>query len=1163
MKPKSSSPKEFAKSESKAKSAPAARTRTRPQKQPNKPEYAPRMTESTAPVADWQPGQKRKPGTATAAAAATTASEQTPAPAPAPTPTPTPPPAVVAAAVPAPASAPTPAASASSSAPAGRNDRRSRSQPKAKAQTQAEAPSQESKPTAPSVAAASRQKQKPRTEKQSTPVLATTPVATEKEKPAPRGRGKEKKPQPSPKEAQDTGSETPAAKPSGRNGRSRRGGSASAQVPAPAPAATPVAEAPAIVAPASIPSAPEEPHARNDRRQKPQRRQQQPQPQPENQQKEQPARQEKQRRNHTPRRKGGDQAARGTTPAAAIADTAPSVQPTPVAVTAPFQHQPQPKPEPEQPRAADTLPAAVSAPAPASFDDAAAQAPSIPSTSSAPSAAPEKAPERAQEPRRRPADAASRIPLDVQLNQILTSPHYQPATAQALLKKVKNLPVNEEQLKAYLDHEEQAGRVVSVKGGLYAMPRNLGLAAGKIMMNERGFGFVKPDEVDKPDIYISAEDTYTALHNDRVLVRLNVPRKGRNGPGPAKVSGAVVKVIRRARQTIVGSLLKSKLVWFVEPDDQRMRVDIIVPAPVPPVPIGHKVVVKLKEWTSPKLSPEGEIIEVLGAATGIGVDLMSITRKYELPDAFPPAVEDEAEMIAMDIPKSEIARREDYRKDYVITIDPDDAKDFDDALSYKQLPGGDLEVYVHIADVSHYVQPGTALDNEAKRRGNSVYLVNRVIPMLPEKLSNGLCSLKPKVDRLVKTAIITLSKDGHIKHFRFAEGVIHSKLRLTYVQAFKQIQKPQGEVGKHIKVLGDMAQILRAKRFREGALNMEFTEVKVRLDENGHPIRLEKIENDESHQLIEEFMLLANEVVARHLKERQVPSLYRVHEKPDPERLEDFQTLTRSMGVKCGDLTKPGEIQKLLTAIHGIPEEPVIKTNLLRSMMRAVYSEKPLGHFGLSKVNYTHFTSPIRRYADLVVHRSLFLGAAKSRPQAAAAKSKHRGRGRDASTAVASVENEGAGTSDILPVGVGLKGGAPSSFDFSIANLKLLGEYLSTTERNAADAEMESVKLKKLEFFALQVSSQKKQTYKALILEVRSGGLFVEIPDFVVSGFVPLSEMQGDVYYFSGTRLVLEGQKSKVTLRAGMTIGVQVAKVDIMTRKIDFSTTRSSVKMSA
>ncbi|HEY8966914.1 MAG TPA: VacB/RNase II family 3'-5' exoribonuclease, partial [Candidatus Methylacidiphilales bacterium] len=565
------------------------------------------------------------------------------------------------------------------------------------------------------------------------------------------------------------------------------------------------------------------------------------------------------------------------------------------------------------------------------------------------------------------------------LHALLASDRYQPVDAAGLAKKLKVKDADRPAFLSFLADEEREGRVVAAKHGKYALPERLGLLAGRIAVNERGFGFVIPDDPDHADVRIGGGNLGTAMHNDRVLIRLHAPGgrgfgKDRGRRREEKPEGEVTRVLKRARTQIVGTLERSRAAWYVRPDDARILHDVCVPPPFDggkPVPAGFKVVAKLKEWTSPHVSPEGEVTEVLGPAGKEGVDILSIIRKHELPGEFPAAALAEADRIPDAVRPADLEGREDFRGDFVLTIDPDDAKDFDDALSYKVLPGGDLEVAIHIADVSHYVRPGGALDAEARLRGNSVYLVDRVIPMLPEKLSNGLCSLRPDVDRLVKTVVVRLGKGGRVGAVRFASGVIHSRKRLTYQEAYRLIQNPVGPLGKHLSILGDMAMALRRARFAQGALNLDFPEVKVRLDAHGKPTAIEKIENDASHQLIEEYMLLANEAVARKLTHEGRPAVHRVHETPDPERLRELRVQLVSLGIPVGDLTQRGEIGKLLDRSTGTPEEAVVKTNLLRSLKRAVYSEKPLGHFGLAKKHYAHFTSPIRRYSDLLVHRAL------------------------------------------------------------------------------------------------------------------------------------------------------------------------------------------------
>jgi ribonuclease R len=681
------------------------------------------------------------------------------------------------------------------------------------------------------------------------------------------------------------------------------------------------------------------------------------------------------------------------------------------------------------------------------------------------------------------------------LGLLLAQPHYQPLEESALAHKLKVPPQDMSAFREFIADQERTGGVMRDPRGRLVSPKALGFAVGHLQMNERGFGFLVASDPAQADFYIAGDDTANALHGDLVVARLKPSRDRRDH----RQRGEVVRLLQRKRKQLVGVLNRNAQFFYVRPDEARIPFDVRVPEPPEPAPMGQKVVVELEEWNSRHAPLRGRVVEALGAPDAPGVDLLSIIHKYDLPTSFPEAGEQQAADIPARIAPEEIARREDFRQLFTLTIDPDDAKDFDDALSYRVLPGGLFEIYVHIADVSHYVIADSPLDAEARARGNSIYLVDRVIPMLPEKLSNGLCSLQPNVDRLVKTAIVTLDSHGEIKSFRFADGIIHSAKRFTYQEAFALLQQPpNSSLGRDLHTLNDMAQTLRKRRFARGALDLEMSEIKVRLDENGVPVRLEKMEYDFSHQLIEEFMLLANEVVALEIKRHGRPGLYRIHENPDPTRLEEFRAQAKAMGFPCGDLTKKGEIQKLLESSRGKPGEDAIKIGLLKSLKRAVYSPKPLGHFGLSKINYTHFTSPIRRYSDLVVHRILFQ-----------------------------------------------RGGAASGYD----QLSRLALHLSTTERTASEAEQESVKLKKLEYFEIQARSRERAVFSAMILEVREKGLLVQLPEFQVQGLVPTGS--GD-YVFQAQRLELFDRRTKKTFRAGQTVSVEVATVNLARNQIDF-----------
>src|SRR5215468_10033942 len=570
---------------------------------------------------------------------------------------------------------------------------------------------------------------------------------------------------------------------------------------------------------------------------------------------------------------------------------------------------------------------------------------------------------------------------------------------------------------------ERAGEIARIRKDRYVLPAEADLVTGKLSVHPAGYGFLTLEKPGEPDLFIAAENVGTAMHGDRVVARISPePPAGRI---KGRREGRVIRILERAHDTVVGTLQRSRNFYYVVPDDPRFVHDIYV-HPVAEeqdrrsatgATVGDKVVVRLDDWQSRHVNPEGEIIEVLGPASAPGVDVLSIIRKYHLPTEFPRDVLEQAEGIPESVDAQQITGRQDLRNQFIVTIDPDDARDFDDAINVEKLPNGGWQLGVHIADVAAYVEPGGALDREARRRGNSVYLPDRVIPMLPERLSNGVCSLKSGVDRLTHSVFIQFDKRGVAKSTRFARSVIRSAHRLTYKEAYMILTSPpRDRLGERLHLAWELAALLRRKRFEHGALDLDFPEVKVWVDTNGKPIRLERVENDESHQLIEEFMLAANEAVARELKKRAIPTIYRVHENPDPEKLAEYREFVLSFNYKVGDLSHRAELQRLLGVIAGKPEEQALKVALLKSLKRARYYSQPLGHHGLAKANYLHFTSPIRRYADLVAHRAL---------------------GRDFAGA----------------------GGPPArwastSYQPNMAEIASIAEHVSTTERTAADAEV-------------------------------------------------------------------------------------------------------------
>jgi len=671
-------------------------------------------------------------------------------------------------------------------------------------------------------------------------------------------------------------------------------------------------------------------------------------------------------------------------------------------------------------------------------------------------------------------------------------------------------------LRKILRELERAGEIARIRKNRYVLPAEADLVAGKLSIHPAGYGFLSPEKSGEPDVFIAAENIGTAMHGDRVVAR--VSRDTPSDRIKGRREGRVIRILERAHDTIVGTLQRSRNFYYVVPDDPRFVHDIYVHPEPDQQPgnaanVGDKVVVRLDAWESRHINPEGEIIEVLGPASMPGIDMISIIRKYHLSVEFPKDVLGQAERIPEQVDERQLEGREDLREQFIVTIDPDDARDFDDAIQVEKTTSG-WRLGVHIADVAAYVEPGSALDREARRRGNSVYLPDRVIPMLPERLSNGVCSLNPGVDRLTHSVFVQFDKHGEVKSTRFARSVIRSTHRLTYKQAYALLTaSPVDRLGERLHVAWELAALLRRKRFQHGSLDLDFPEVKVWLDKQGRPVRLERVENDESHQLIEEFMLAANEAVARELKKRAIPTIYRVHENPDPEKLAEYREFVLSFSYRVGDLTHRAELQRLLASIRGKPEEQALKVALLKSLKRARYSAQPLGHYGLAKTNYLHFTSPIRRYADLVVHRALGRLGALRRPDAAARRPYHP----------------------------------------DMSEIASIAEHISATERNAADAEIDAAQMKKLEFFQLQLDQRNPQIFRAAIIDVRNYGLMVELPDALITGLIHVSALTDDFYSFEPARRQLIGRRSRKRFSVGDQLSVFVARVDTFKRQVDFA----------
>ena len=696
--------------------------------------------------------------------------------------------------------------------------------------------------------------------------------------------------------------------------------------------------------------------------------------------------------------------------------------------------------------------------------------------------------------------------MEDKILSLLKRPNYTPLNAAELRAQLGLRPGQQRELEHVLAQLERTGQIARIKqGNRYALPLAADLVPGRIRMNRAGVGFLQADDPKVPTIRIAQDATGTAMHGDHVLVRRDVlPRVPRRNERD-EPTGRVVRVLERARTQLVGTLQRGKQFLYVIPDDPRITHDIYVPPSRDtgrPAQVGDKVVVDLREWESRHTNPEGEIIEVLGPPDAEGVDMLSVIRQYNLALHFPKRVLQEAESVGKEVKPAERAGRTDCRTHQVVTIDPDDAKDFDDAICLQRSGQDQWKLWVHIADVSHYVKPGTALDEEAARRGNSTYLVDRVVPMLPEALSNELCSLKPEVERLTKCIEFLLSSEGQVLKAQFYPAVIRSQRRYNYRDVFALLQRgPQDPIERMLHDANTLTQKIRRARFKAGSLDLDFPETKIRLDDQGRVLRMEKVENDVSHQLIEECMLLANEAVATRLMGLNRPALYRIHEPPDNKRLQEYREEVLSHHIQCGNLSNRLEVQKLLERLNGLAIGQALKIGFLKSLMRARYAVEPLGHYGLAKKKYAHFTSPIRRYADLVVHRALFLQPGQrvaERP------------------------------------------------------LPEVAQHISETERNSDDAERDSRDVKMFAFLNAQLKSAHPTRYPALVTDVRNFGFFVDVTGLGMSGLVPLSGVSDDFYQFDPTRGQLVGRRTRRVFKLGDKIEVQVAKVDTFKRQVDY-----------
>ena len=670
-----------------------------------------------------------------------------------------------------------------------------------------------------------------------------------------------------------------------------------------------------------------------------------------------------------------------------------------------------------------------------------------------------------------------------------------------------NVPKEQrEELKQVLNLLLAEGKISVSKKGKFGKAEAFALV-GVFSGNARGFGFVAI-EGQEEDVFIPADRTGGALHGDRVQIVID--SEGRGG----RPEGTVVRILEHANETLVGTYEKGKGYGFVIPDNQRISKDIFIPQGCSQGAVsGHKVMVKIRDFGEKKgKKPEGVITEILGHIHDPGVDILSIVRAYNLPEDFPGAVKNQLKQVPDEVKKESWAGRKDLRDLPTVTIDGEEAKDLDDAISIERAGEG-YRLGVHIADVSHYVQEHTPLDEEAFKRGTSVYLVDRVIPMLPHKLSNGICSLNEGEDRLALSCLMEIDSQGNVTGHEIAETVIRSDRRMTYtaVNAIVTDHDPQvtaeyAEFAEMFLLMKELADILRTKRHARGSIDFDFPESKIVLDEKGKPLEIKAYERNAATRIIEDFMLLANETVAEDYFWQELPFLYRTHDKPDEDRMKRLGTFINNFGYVLrmpGGQVYPKEIQKLLDKVEGTPEELLISRLTLRSMKQAKYTTENTGHFGLAARYYTHFTSPIRRYPDLQIHRII-------------KESLHGG----------------------------LTGKRISHYEKILPQVAV---QTSALERRADEAERETDKLKKVQYMERFIG----QEFEGVISGVTSWGFYVELPN-TVEGLVHISELRDDYYVFLEERYELSGEMTGKTYKLGQTIRVQLTGCDRFSKTIDF-----------
>lgn len=691
----------------------------------------------------------------------------------------------------------------------------------------------------------------------------------------------------------------------------------------------------------------------------------------------------------------------------------------------------------------------------------------------------------------------------------LSKPGYEPLDTEPLLRLLGVSGAARRECLRLLRELEDDGLIVRLRQKGYVLASSADLFSGIVSFTRSGAAYVT-SRSSAEEMFVAKGDTGTALPGDRVLVRERTSDQKQDRPG--RRQGKIIRVLQRNHKTIVGTLRKQQKIYYVEPLRASVTADILV-AKRKNAAVGDRVLVQLVRWDDPRIGPEGDIVEVLGPESKATIDTASVIKAYHLPESFPRKAVEEAENAT--ITEADLANRLDLRKTFTITIDPEDSRDHDDAISLEKKSDGRRVLGVHIADVSHFVTSGSALDKEARQRGNSVYLPDMVLPMLPEQLSNGLCSLHENKDRLAFSALMTVNRDGEVIHAEFRETIVRIAVRLTYAEALQGIQstaetpvavtaKLSSRVTQKLQEIHALAQKVRAGRLQNAALNLEIPDVRVTMGEDGKVKDISTAANDVAHQLVEECMLLANETVCKELVRREMPTLYRVHDEPDPAKLEDLKRLLFIAGIESGDLTKREQLAALIERIAATPQAHAWNVAILRSMKKAEYSTTPIGHYGLAKLHYTHFTSPIRRYADLVIHRLLKSALAHSKAA------------------------------------------------YDVRQLGEIAAHCSDREMLATEAERDIIELKLIRYFSSQLESGDVVPYTAVIVDVKNFGVFVDLPKVHATGMIHVSKLHDDFFDFNPVRRELHGRRSGTIYGIGSTLEVIIASVNAEKRYLDF-----------